>query len=139
MLSFSFGLISFKIIPAPVGTAHPKITDFLIGNPFGIIKHHIVEAGLFGVWTEKVSCGIDSDLWWKLYQYFQEYPLLQACYTSDIQTFDSCNKRWKTHINTFFRNYALKKLFNEIHGCKNYKSVNHNPSRNKSNWIIDLT
>ena len=28
ILSFFLGLISFKIIPAPVGTAHPKITDF---------------------------------------------------------------------------------------------------------------
>ena len=109
------------------------------GTTFGIIKEHIVKAGLFGVWTEKVSCGIDSDLWWKLYQYFQEYPLLQACYTSDIQTFDSCNKRWKTHINTFFRNYALRRLFEEIHGCRNYRNINNNPSRKKTNWIIDLT
>ena len=109
------------------------------GTTFGIIKHHIVDAGLFGVWTEKISCGIDSDLWWKLYHYFQKYSHLQACYTSDIQTIDSCSKRWKTHINTFFRNYALKKLFNEVHGCNNYRSINNNPSRNKPNWIIDLT
>ena len=109
------------------------------GTTFGIIKHHIVQAGLFGVWTEQVSCGIDSDLWWKLYHHFQKNPHLQACYSPDIITLDSCSKRWKPYINTFFRNYALKNLFKEIHGCKNYRSINTNPSRNKPNWIIDLT
>ena len=98
-----------------------------------------MEAGLFGIWTEKVSCGIDIDLWWKLYHYFQKHLYLKACFTSDIQTLDSCSKRWKAHINTIFRNYALKKLFNEIHGCKNCSSVSKNPSRNKSIWIEDLT
>ena len=109
------------------------------GTTFGIIKQHIEEAGLFGEWTEKVSCGIDSDLWYKLYQHFQNNTHLQACYTSGIQTLDSCSKRWKTHIDTFFRNYALKKRFKAIHGCSNYRSINHNPSRSKANWIIDLT
>ena len=109
------------------------------GTTFGIVKHQIEEAGLFGEWTEKVSCGIDSDLWYKLYQHFQNNNHLQACYTSDIQTLDSCSKRWKAHINTFFRNYALKKRFKAIHGCSNYRSINHNPSRSKASWIIDLT
>ena len=121
------------------GRLRPYSSNRVQGTTFGIIKHHIVNAGLFGVWTEKVSCGIDSDLWWKLYHYFQKYHHLQACYTSDIQTLDSCSKRWKTHIKTFFRNYALKKLFEERNGCSNYRSINTNPSRRKSNWIIDLT
>ena len=117
----------------------PYSSNRVQGTTFGIIKHHIVEAGLFGVWTEKVSCGIDSDLWWKLYHYFRNNSHLRACYTSDIQTLDSCSKRWKIHINTFFRNHALKKLFEEIHGCSNYRSINNNPSRSKPNWIVDLT
>ena len=109
------------------------------GTTFGIIKHHIEEAGLFGKWTEKVSCGIDSDLWFKLYHHFQNNTHLQACYTSDIQTLDSCSKRWRTHIDTFFRNYALKKCFKKIHNCNNYRSTKNNPSRSKTNWIMDLT
>ena len=48
ILSFFLGLTSFKIIPAPVGTAHPKITDFFKGNPLGILKH------LFSDITEKL-------------------------------------------------------------------------------------
>ena len=109
------------------------------GTTIGLKKSIIEKIGGFGEWTEKVSCGIDSDLWWKLYHYFQKYHHLQACYTSDIQTLDSCSKRWKTHIKTFFRNYALKKLFEERNGCSNYRSINTNPSRRKFNWIIDLT
>ena len=121
------------------GRLRPYSSNRVQGTTFGIIKHHIVEAGLFGIWTEKVSCGIDIDLWWKLYHYFQKHLYLKACFTSDIQTLDSCSKRWKAHINTIFRNYALKKLFNEIHGCKNCSSISKNPSRNKSIWIEDLT
>ena len=109
------------------------------GTTFGIIKNHLIEAGSFGEWTEEISCGIDSDLWWKLYFYFKKNPTLKACYTSDIQTLDSCSKRWKIHINTFFRNYTLKKIFKRVHGCNNYRNIIKNPSRNKSKWIINLS
>jgi len=109
------------------------------GTTFAIEKKHLINAGLFGVWTEQVSCGIDSDLWWKLYTYFFNKPKLQAAYSSNIQTLDSCSKRWKAHIKSPFRKYLLRQLFNKKYNCKNYQNVKYNPSRKKSNWIEDLT
>jgi hypothetical protein len=82
---------------------------------------------------------VDSDIWWKLYWYFQKNPDLKACYTSQFQTVDSCSKRWKPHIKQFFRHSAVKKEFNKIHGCPNYRNPSDNPSRIKSNWMVDLT
>jgi len=121
------------------GRFRPYASKRVQGTTFGINKKTIIEAGLFGEWTESVSCGVDSDIWWKLYQYFQNNSHLKACYTSEIQTLDSCSKRWRPHIKQFFRHWAVKKLFNKIHGCPNYRSISKNPSRNKSNWMDNLT
>ena len=109
------------------------------GTTFGIKKEIITAVGSFGKWTEAVSSGVDSDIWWKLYHHFQKNSHLEACYTSDIQTLDNCSKRWHPHVKQFFRHRAINKLFKQIHGCSNYRSVSQNPSRNKSNWLIDLT
>ena len=105
------------------------------GTTFGIKKNTLIASGGFGEWTEEVSSGVDSDLWWKLYTYFIAHPELKAAYTTSIQTIDSCSKRWKPHIKQFFRHLAVKKLFNKIHGCSNYRSSRKNPSRIKSNWL----
>ena len=121
------------------GRLRPYSSRRVQGTTFGVKKETITEAGLFGEWTETVSCGVDSDIWWKLYQYFQNYPHFKACYTPQIQTRDSCSKRWRSHIKQFFRHRAVKKLFNQIYGCTNYRNVNMNPSRNKSNWMDNLT
>ena len=108
------------------------------GTTFAIHKNHFINAGQFGEWTENVSCGVDSDLWWKLYNYFIDKKL-KACYTKEIQTIDSCSKRWKSHIKTIFRNQAVKKLFNQIYGCPNYRAKSYNPSRDKKKWLINLS
>ena len=52
---------------------------------------------------------------------------------------DSCSKRWKPYIKQFFRHRAVKKEFNKVHGCPNYRSIKDNPSRIKSNWMDNLT
>ena len=109
------------------------------GTTFAVKKKIILNAGGFGEWTESVSSGVDSDIWWKLYHYFKKNPHLKACYTSQIQTIDSCSKRWKPHIKQFFRHRAVSKEFNKAHGCINYRNPIFNPSRIKSNWLEDLT
>lgn len=106
------------------------------GTTIGIKKEILELAGGFGSWTEQVSCGIDSDLWIKLYRY-HELKTIKACYTNQIQTYDSCSKRWKPYTK-IFKDFMVRKRFKEIYGIKNYKNVKHNPSRNKSLWIKNL-
>ena len=109
------------------------------GTTFGIKKSVINDINGFGEWTEKTSCGIDSDLWLKLYNHFKNNNEFKACFTNSIQTIDSFSKRWKPFINTFFRHRLLKNQFYKEHGCHNYQNVKDNPSREKSNWIMDLS
>ena len=91
----------------------------------------------FGEWTEKFSCGVDSDLWIKLYNYFLKNNDLKACYTNKVSTFDSQSKRWKKYTK-FFKEWSLKKEFYKIHNCKNYKSAKSNLSRQKHLWLENL-
>ena len=116
----------------------PYSSNRVQGTTFGIKKEILINAGLFGEWTESTSSGVDSDLWWKLYHYFKHHTSLKACYTSKIQTIDSCSKRWKPFIKTFFRKRQLIKAFNIQHQCPNYSSAKYNPSRIKKNWLINL-
>ena len=106
------------------------------GTTIGIKKGTLELAGGFGSWTEQISCGIDSDLWIKLYKY-HKLKTIRACYTNQIQTYDSCSKRWKPYTK-LFKDFIVRKKFKEIYGIKNYKNVKHNPSRNKSLWIKNL-
>ena len=121
------------------GRYRPYTSKRVQGTTIAVKKEVIKNAGGFGDWTEEVSSAVDSDIWWKLYWYFQKNPDLKACYTSQFQTVDSCSKRWKPHIKQFFRHSAVKKEFNKIHGCPNYRNPSDNPSRIKSNWMVDLT
>ena len=121
------------------GRYRPYTSKRVQGTTITVKKEVIKNAGGFGDWTEEVSSAVDSDIWWKLYQYFQKNPDLKACYTSQFQTIDSCSKRWKPHIKQFFRHRAVKKEFNKIHSCPNYRDPIDNPSRIKSNWMVDLT
>ena len=89
-----------------------------------------------GEWTEEFSCGVDSDLWIKLFNYNKEHEI-NICYTNRIQTYDSCSKRWKKYTK-IFKDYTVRKEFMKLYGIKNYKSVKHNPSRNKNLWIKNL-
>jgi len=121
------------------GRFRPYSSNRVQGTTFGIKKELLINAGLFGEWTESVSSGVDSDLWWKLYHYLEKNIILKACYTSEIQTFDSCSKRWRPFIKSFFRKRQLIKAFNNEHHCPNYTKVKYNPSRNKKNWLINLS
>ena len=106
------------------------------GTTFGIKKEILKSIGGFGVWTEKTSCGIDSDLWIKLFNHHKEHKM-NVCYTNRVQTYDSCSKRWKKYTK-IFKDYTVRKEFMRLYGIKNYKSVKHNPSRDKNLWIKNL-
>ena len=108
------------------------------GTTFGIKRKLLDEIGGFGEWTEEISCGIDSDLWYKLFEHYQN-DKFKACFTNSIQTIDSCSKRWKPFIGTYFSNRKSVKYFNIEHGCNNFKNPKYNPSRLKYLWIENLT
>ena len=46
------------------------------GTTIGLNKDIFLQINGFGEWTEKHSCGVDSDFWIKLYNLFQEKPFL---------------------------------------------------------------
>ena len=121
------------------GRLRPFSSNRVQGTTFVVKKYIIKNCGGFGEWTEKVSSGVDSDIWWKLYCYFQKNPELKACFTSKIQTLDSCSKRWKPHIKYLFRHRVVRKEFNKVHGCSDYRNIKTNPSRVKANWMDDLS
>ncbi len=120
------------------GRLRPFSSNRVQGTTFAVKKNIMKSCGGFGDWTEKVSSGVDSDIWWKLYHYFQKHPKLKACYTSKVQTLDSCSKRWKPHIRQLLRHRAVRREFEKIHGCPNYRSARKNPSRVKTLWMENL-
>ena len=107
------------------------------GTTIGIKKSIIKKIGGFGEWTEKVSCGIDSDLWIKLFNHHKQNPDSKACYTNLISTYDSCSKRWKKYTK-IFKDLKVKKEFLIHHGIKLYKNPKYNQSRQKNLWIKNL-
>ena len=107
------------------------------GTTIGIKRKIFNNINGFGEWTENFSCGVDSDFWFKVYKYFQNNNSLKSCYTNKFSTYDSCSKRWK-RFTKILQDFKLKKEFNKIHGCKNYKSKRLNPSRNKKVWIESI-
>ena len=107
------------------------------GTTFGLKKEILESIGGFGVWTEKISCGIDSDLWIKLFNYYNNNKVT-ACYTNKVQTYDSCSKRWKKYTK-IFKDYTVRREFLNLYKIKNYKSVKYNRSRDKNLWIENLT
>ena len=100
-------------------------------------KDVFIDVKGFSEWTEKFSCGVDSDFWIKLYNKFSINENLKACYTNKISTYDSYSKRWKKYTK-FLQDFALKKEFNNLYSIKNYKSSKYNLSRNKKLWISNL-
>jgi hypothetical protein len=107
------------------------------GTTLSMKNHVFKEINGFGEWTEEFSCGVDSDLWIKLYKYFITNKSLKACYTNRILTFDSQSKRWKKYTK-FFKEWNLRRKFQSIHNCKNYKSAKSNLSRQKHLWLENL-
>jgi len=106
------------------------------GTTIGIKKNIFLEIGGLGAWTEKFSCGVDSDLWIKLYNHYIQYNT-KVCYTNKVSTYDSLSKRWGK-FTTFFRNYKIKKEFLKRYHCKNYKKQKYNLSRQKKMWINNI-
>ena len=106
------------------------------GTTIAINKKILLEIGGFGEWTEEFSCGIDSDLWIRLFDYYKQNQF-NACYTNKISTYDSHSKRWGKYT-SLFKDFRLKKKFYEMYNCKNYKSSKHNESRNKILWIKNI-
>jgi glycosyltransferase involved in cell wall biosynthesis len=109
------------------------------GTSFAIHRHLLQDIGGFGIWTEQVSSGIDSDFWWKLYRHYQTVRPFPAAYSSALSTVDSCSKRWRPFTGSFFRHRAVRRLFYQENGCRNYRSVKDNPARDKSLWMTNLT
>jgi len=107
------------------------------GTTIGIKKNIFIDINGFGEWTEEFSCGVDSDFWIKVFNYFKYNKSLKACYTDKFSTYDSYSKRWKVYTK-FLQDFKLKKKFKILYKCKNYKSHIHNQSRNKKLWIDNL-
>ena len=107
------------------------------GTTIALKKNIILAINGFGEWTEEHSCGIDGDLWIKLYNYFSKDNSLKACYTNSISTYDSHSKRWGKYTK-IFKEWNLRKAFKTIHNCKNFRNKKYNLSRNKSLWIDNL-
>lgn len=118
--------------------ARPYSSHRVQGSTFGVRKTLLQQVGGFGEWTEKVSSGIDSDIWFKFYQVLKAARPYQAAWTSSIQSVDGCSKRWKPFVGFLMRHRAVRKEFYAVHGCKNYRSVRHNPSREKQGWIKQI-
>ena len=108
------------------------------GTTIALDKNIFIDIGGFGEWTEKFSCGVDSDFWIKVFKYFEENKKLKACFTNKVSTYDSYSKRWKKYTK-FFKEILLKMEFKKIYNCRNYKKSKYNLSRNKSLWIDNLS
>ena len=107
------------------------------GTTIAINNDIINKIGGFGEWTEEFSCGVDSDLWIKIFQYFKKKSSLKACYTNKISTYDSHSKRWGK-FTKFFKEWNIRNKFKKLYGIKNYKNVSYNLSRNKKLWLDNL-
>ena len=131
----------YKIIFGQIRDSSDRLRSYssnrVQGTTFGLKKEVLESIDGFGDWTEKISCGIDSDLWIKLFQYSQKNKI-NACYTNQVQTYDSCSKRWKKYTK-LFKDMRARREFMKLYGIKNYKNVKYNQSRNKSLWIQNLT
>ena len=132
---------SYNLIIGQVQDNNGRIRSYesnrVQGTTIAMTKDIFIDIQGFGEWTENFSCGVDSDLWIKLYNYFKINKSLKACYTDSISTYDSQSKRWKKYTK-IFKEWNLRKEFNKIHNCKNYKSASSNLSRQKKLWIDNL-
>ncbi|OUW62670.1 MAG: hypothetical protein CBD58_01465 [bacterium TMED198] len=137
-LSKQYNIIFGQVIDKN-GRARPYSSNRVQGTTFGLNKKIFNNIGGYGEWTIDLSNGVDSDIWWKMFKYFKQNKNIKACYTSEIQTVDTCSKRWSLFTSNFFRKSKLKKAFRKKYQCKNYRNKVYNPSRNKALWIDDLT
>ena len=54
------------------GYLRPYNSNRVQGTTFGVDKTIFNEINGYGEWTIKMSNGVDSDIWWKLFQYSQK-------------------------------------------------------------------
>ena len=106
------------------------------GTTIGIKKNILDDIKGFSEWTEEFSCGIDSDLWIRIYDYFINNDM-RACYTNKLSTYDSHSKRWGK-FTKIFKDWYIRKKFKELYQIKNYKKAYYNLSRQKEIWIENL-
>ena len=107
------------------------------GTTIAIKKNILTTINGFGEWTEEFSCGIDSDIWLKIYNCFNKNNSLKACYTNQLSTYDSHSKRWGK-FTKIFKEWRIRRKFYSLYNCKNYKSAFSNSSRQKIIWIENL-
>ena len=128
--------VIFGQIKDSTNRLRPYSSNRVQGTTFGVKKRILESIGGFGEWTEKISCGIDSDLWIKLFNYTQKNKF-KACYTNQVSTYDSCSKRWKKYTK-LFKDIKVRNEFMKLYKIKNYKNKKHNLSRQKNLWIENL-
>ncbi len=130
----------YKIIVGQIKDNNGRLRKYssnrVQGTTIAVKKEIFTRLGGLGEWTEFFSCGVDSDFWIKLYNYYTKNNI-RVCYTNKISTYDSYSKRWKK-FTVLFRNYKIKKEFFKRYNCNNYKSKKYNLSRNKKLWIENL-
>jgi glycosyltransferase involved in cell wall biosynthesis len=119
------------------GRFRPYSSYRVQGTTIAIRKSHFTAMGGFGAWTERYSCGVDSDFWLRLYRWSQQKEHFRACFTNEIITVDSVSKRWKKFTGWSTKR-QLRQAFKERYQCKNYKHPKHNPSRDKTRWVENL-
>ena len=119
------------------GTLRSYDSNRVQGTTIAINKDIFFKIGGFGEWTEKFSCGVDSDFWIKVFSYFNKNNNLKACFTNKISTFDSYSKRWKKYTK-IFKELFIRMEFYHRYKCINYKSSIFNLSRNKKLWMENL-
>ncbi|MCF7796640.1 MAG: glycosyltransferase family 2 protein [Lentisphaeria bacterium] len=143
LLEFKHLLDRYRVVFGQVidrkGRARSYKSHRVQGTTFGMHQSLWKQIGGFGEWTESVSSGIDSDLWFKLHRELQSAKPHEAAYTDKIQSVDGCSKRWKPFVGSLFRHKAVRQAFEAQYGCSNYRDAHANPSRKKSTWMDNLT
>ena len=134
-----FNIYSFIVgqIKDNKGRLRPFSSNRVQGTTIAIKKNILNDIKGFSEWTEEFSCGIDSDLWIRVYNYFNSKNSIKACYTNQLSTFDSHSKRWGK-FTKIFKDWHIRKKFNELYQIKNYKKAHSNHSRKKDLWIENL-
>tara|TARA_B100001094_G_C18177658_1_gene798830 strand:- start:20 stop:871 length:852 start_codon:yes stop_codon:yes gene_type:complete len=134
-----FNVYSFIVgqIKDNKGRLRPFSSNRVQGTTIAIKKDILNDIKGFSEWTEEFSCGIDSDLWIRVYNYFNSKNSIKACYTNQLSTYDSHSKRWGK-FTKIFKDWHIRKKFRSLYQIKNYKSSNYNSSRKKELWIENL-
>lgn len=100
------------------------------GTNFGLRRSTLTAIGGFGEHTERWGCGVDPDLFWRLYCRLKPERLgerARACFSGVCLTLDSVSGRWGSESD---RDLARRE-FKEMYGV----DMHENASREKGDWI----